>query len=672
MSELSFTARLLRINAAWRSRAAGNSATRSQRRARLFPDWFKTRDAAEAGIALADQLAPPHTGQAGAQPRPKFPPRHSAAALQTLLRRGAHEIRSRRLNFYQRAAFANAFKWRLLENGVAVEVADQATSTLVVQFSLKHTDPAPQVSPQAPPAGRPDAGKIKYLQALAYQAFTRGDYAQAVSCYQKLLATGPARAETLNSLGAALCKLGRYQDAEASFRKAIGRKPNHPDAHGNLGAVYLWKGKFKEAEHSLRRALKLGPQNLDHRSNLALTLAYMGRLCDATAQYDCVLKSAPRHPAALHGLGLIAGLEGRFDQAAALFQRALAVAPGMSQAWAALVGVRRMSASDADWRERAEQIAASGLAPMEEASLRFAIGKYCDDVGEFERAFKSYRRANELMKTVADDYLPDNRTRLVDDLIRTHTREAIAAATAGADEWTKPVFVVGMMRSGTTLAEQILASHPAVASSGELPFWNDTVRAHESLVRQRSPDEALRARLAQGYRDVLTRQGEDATRIVDKAPVNSDYLGLIHSVFPRARIIYMSRDPVDTCLSCYFQQFSPTQNFTMDLHDLAHYYREHRRLMAHWRSVLPPEAILEVPYAGLIADQEGWSRRMLEFLGLPWDARCLEFHRTERAVVTASFWQVRQKIYGDSLQRWRNYRRFLGPLRKLRELDPVA
>jgi hypothetical protein len=160
-----------------------------------------------------------------------------------------------------------------------------------------------------------------------------------------------------------------------------------------------------------------------------------------------------------------------------------------------------------------------------------------------------------------------------------------------------------------------------------------------------------------------------ARRVVDKAPVNSEYLGIIHSVFPQARIIYMRRDPIDTCLSCYFQQFSAALNFTMDLEDLAHYYREHQRLMAHWRSALPQHAMLEVPYSQLVSDQERWTRRMLEFLGLEWEPRCLDFHRTQRTVPTASAWQVRQKIYTDSVERWRHYSKYLGPLKDLRDPD---
>jgi hypothetical protein len=303
---------------------------------------------------------------------------------------------------------------------------------------------------------------------------------------------------------------------------------------------------------------------------------------------------------------------------------------------------------------------------VEEAGVRFAIGKYYDDVREFDQAFKNYKRANELLKTLATKYEPDARRCFVDDLIRVHTREAISRVE-GASASVKPVFVVGMARSGTSLAEQILASHPAGSGAGELPFWNAAMHKHDAVIRREPLGEPIRRDLAEGYLRALSGYSRDALRIVDKAPFNCDYLGVIHSVFPNARIIYMRRDPIDTCLSCYFQPFPATLNFTMDLSDLAHYYREHQRLMAHWRAVLPPGTILDVPYAELVADQEGWTRRILEFVGLEWDPRCLDFHSTKRAVVTASYWQVRQRIYTDSVQRWRNYRKFIGPLLDLKE-----
>src|SRR6185437_5644955 len=198
--------------------------------------------------------------------------------------------------------------------------------------------------------------------------------------------------------------------------------------------------------------------------------------------------------------------------------------------------------------------------------------------------------------------------------------------------------------------------------AGELDFWSAVMRRHEAGVRGGLLDESTRQELAKEYLRTLQAHAPQATRIVDKAPVNSDYLGIIFSVFPNARIIYMRRDPIDACLSCYFQPFTTALNFALDLSDLAHYYREHQRLFAHWRAVLPAGSLLEVPYEGLVANQEKWTRRMLEFVGLEWNSRCLEFHNTERTVLTTSFWQVRQKIYNDSVRRSRHYRKFIGPL----------
>jgi tetratricopeptide (TPR) repeat protein len=633
----------------------------------MFLKWFNAREAAKAATALADQFPRPAVPVSAAPGKQDQLRRAHGAALRNFLQRAVYEARTLRLNFFKRAWFANSFKWRMLENGVDAETANEWTQTLVLEISSNRTNAAPRRDYSLAQPTRPDSRKAENLFNLGQESFARGAYAEAVTHLQECVALKPGRADALNQLGAALFNVGRHGEAETHIRKAIGREPDYPEAHGNLGTVYLARGQYREAENSLRRALKLKPSSLEYRSNLGLALFCLGRLRDAEAQFVKVLKVAPRHAVALQGMGLVARAEGRFDEAGLMFNRALEVNPNLPGAWGALVSTRKMTLSDGAWLQRAEEIAAGGIAPMEEADVRFAIGKYCDDVGDFERAFKNYKRANELLKTFADEYQPDAATRFADDLIRVYTREALSNVTSGASTSMKPVFVVGMPRSGTSLVEQIIASHPAAAGAGELEFWTDAVRKHDAVIGRELPGEPLRKELAEEYLGALARHSLDALRVVDKATVNSDFLGVIHSVFPKARIIYMSRDPIDTCLSCYFQQFSPTLNFTMDLSDLAHHYREHQRLMAHWRAVLPSGTILEVPYAELVADQEGWTRRILGFIGLEWDQRCLDFHSTKRAVVTASYWQVRQRIYNDSVQRWRNYRKFIGPLLDLRE-----
>jgi tetratricopeptide (TPR) repeat protein len=418
------------------------------------------------------------------------------------------------------------------------------------------------------------------------------------------------------------------------------------------------------AEAELRRALKLNPNHAQARINLGMTLVPLGGLRDARACFAKALKSAPRNVQALYGMGQIASLEGRFDEADTTFRRIIELDPRMPSAWAALAGTHKMTAADGEWFKGAEAIANGGIRPLEESSLRFAMGKFCDDIKDFPQAFQNYKRANELRKSAADSYDRQGRSQRIDDLIRVYSRENLSKIETAGSASTKPVFVVGMPRSGTSLAEQIIASHPAAYGAGELPFWESLIANDEGITRGIMSGETRR-KAAEGYLRVLEGRSRTAQRVLDKAPVNSDSLGIIYSVFPNARVIYMQRDPIDTCLSCYFQEFLTGLNFTFDLSDLAHYCREHQRIMAHWRAVLPPGFILDVPYEALVADQETWTRKMLDFIGLEWDASCLEFHLNKRQVVTASAWQVRQKIYKNSVARWRNYEKFIGPLKSL-------
>jgi hypothetical protein len=229
----------------------------------------------------------------------------------------------------------------------------------------------------------------------------------------------------------------------------------------------------------------------------------------------------------------------------------------------------------------------------------------------------------------------------------------------------RPVIIVGTPRSGTSLAEQILASHPAVFGAGELSFWNEAAAVFDSSASGVATEASMIAGFAQAYLRQLGELSPDARRVVDKMPTNFVILGLIHAALPNARIIHMRRNPIDTCLSIYFQNFSIAHAYASDLEDLAHYYSEYLRLMAHWHAVLPQGMLLDVSYEDLVSQPAASIRRMLEFVGLPWDGRCLDFHATKRTVITSSKWQVRQKISNAAVGRWRNYERFVGPLRRL-------
>jgi tetratricopeptide (TPR) repeat protein len=608
--------------------------------------WFNGREAAQIGAALADEYSPKAD---------------SAGSMEQLLLRADSDVRPLQLNFFKKAKFANAFKWRLIEKGVARETADAVTQSLILHLSQSQIPALNQNSVDAP-VNRPDKAKAQLAFSRGNKMIEKGAHAEATALYEEAIELDPTHAEAINNLGSALSYLGRYEEAERCFRDAMRIRPNFPDPHANLGVLLRQKSYLADSEAFLRRALKLRPNDLDARVNLGLTLMVLGRMRDARACFAKVLKSAPRHVFALFGMGRIATLEGRFADAETTLKRIIQIDPKMTNAWAAVPLTRKMTDADSEWLKGAEGIAVSAIHPMEEANLRFSMGKYCDDVNDFAQAFRHFKRGNELLKSGAEDYDRKGRSLFIDELIRVYSRESISNIGAAGSSSAKPVFVVGMPRSGTSLAEQIIASHPAAHGAGELDFW---VAQIAKGAGQAILSEPSRAKMAQEYLRVLEGFSKTASRIVDKAPANSDFLGLIYSVFPNARIIHMQRDPIDTCLSCYFQQFLMGMNFTMDLSDLVHYYREHQRIMAHWRTVLPPEFILDVPYEELVADQENWSSKMLDFIGLEWDARVLEFHTTDRQVTTASAWQVRQKIYKSSVARWHNYEKFIGPLKAL-------
>ncbi len=622
-------------------------------------EWLNGREAAEIGAALADEFAPrpESAGTRGSSPR------DPSDSMEQLLRRADSEVRPLHLNFYKRAKFANSFKWRLIENGVARETADSLTQLMVVHLSQGQA-PSPGQQRADVPANRPDRAKAQQLFHRGNKFFAQGNYAEAAALYEEGIELDSSHAEALNNLGSSLSHLGRYEEAERCFREAMAVKPNFSDPHANLGVLLRQKSYLVDSEILLRRALKLRPTDLDARINLGLTLVVLGRLRDARACFAKVLKTNSRNVLALFGMGQIAALDGRFEEAETTYRRIIEFSPKMTNAWAALPLTRKMTNNDGEWLKGATEIAASAIHPMEEANLRFAMGKYCDDVNDFALAFQNFKRGNELLKTAAEDYDRKERSSFISKLIRVYSRETISTIGPPGSSSAKPVFVVGLPRSGTSLAEQIIASHPAAYGAGELNFWAALIERDEGVTHA-VLSESARPRVAEEYLRILEGFSANALRVIDKAPVNSDFLGLIYSVFPNARVIYMQRDPIDTCLSCYFQQFLTGLNFTFDLSDLAHYYGEHQRIMAHWRAVLPPGFILDVPYEELVADQETWSRKMLAFIGLEWDPRCLEFHTNKRQVNTASAWQVRQKVYKSSVARWRNYEKFIGPLKTL-------
>ncbi|MGA8706629.1 MAG: sulfotransferase [Steroidobacteraceae bacterium] len=531
-------------------------------------------------------------------------------------------------------------------------------------------------------AGRKDEALASYQAAvdllpahaelrknLGNMLLSLGRPAEAAESYQAALALRPELAELHNDLAIALLSGGRPAEALISARRAIELAPDSPEAHSTLGNALLDLGLSADATDAYRAALALKPDFADAASNLAIALRLQGRTAEAMTHALSAMQLNPRSAATMVVLADAHADRGEFPQAEQCLREAIAIEPDSAEAWAGLAHLRTMTSRDAPWLARAARMAAGKhLPPRLEVLLRYALGKYFDDLGQYSLAFPHYQRANELSKQYRVPYDAKRSERDTDQLIRCCSSQWLKRVLPHGIADGRPVFVVGMPRSGTSLIEQILAAHPSVHGAGELPFWN----AAAASLRLPEPGEAfdpasLRP-LASDYLGLLRGISARASRIIDKMPENFLHLGAIYGALPGARIIHVVRDPLDTCLSIYFQDFRPSLTYATALADLAHYYRQYRLLMQHWRSLLPQHAMLELSYEQLVARPEPVSRQLLEFLGLPWDARCLDFHSARRSVVTASKWQVRQRISTASVARWRHYEPFVTELLPLLDL----
>jgi tetratricopeptide (TPR) repeat protein len=482
-----------------------------------------------------------------------------------------------------------------------------------------------------------------------------GRHEEAVSHFRRALAAGPVSVDMLGNLGNTLRDMGDRREAAALYRQAIDLEPTHVESHCNLGNMLFQMHRIDESAASYRRAIALKSDHAAAHTSLAVVLRHQRRAVEAEASCLAALAIDPTYAEALHVQGELRADRGEFSDAEQLFRRAIATKPDDAAAYNSIATHRKLTLEDRDWLQGAEGLLGKRLPLEQEIGLRFSLGKYFDDTGQYDQAFSSYERANELTKRYGALYDPVKLTARVDEIISRIDASLVKQRQPGASDSDLPVLVVGMPRSGTSLTEQILASHPSVHGAGEVTFWNSAFNAY----RNSGPI----AGLARDYLERLRAESGAALRVVDKMPANFMHEGLVHMAFPRARIIHVRRDALDTCLSIYFQNFFNMGPHGNDLVSLAHYYREYRRLADYWRDVLPTETLLEISYEALIEDQEGLTRRMLEFIGLPWDPRTLDFYKTDRVVLTASRWQVRQKIHGASAGRWRHYEKYLGPLK---------
>ncbi len=532
-----------------------------------------------------------------------------------------------------------------------------------------------------------------------------GRTGEAIASYQRAIALKPGRAAPYSNLGRAQNSMGAFAAARESCRAAIALAPMLPEPHYNLALALRALGQVVEAKAACRAALHLRPDAPWQRECAALLadldcgeealaildrllavspdeaashtarasiLYRMGDISGSAVAYRRAASLAPNDADCWNGLGRTERAQGRFDAATLAFRRALAIAPEHADAHRNLALLGELGIRSAEAKGLATLIDRRGTADMDRVAAGFALGKLLDDADRYDEAFARYSAANQLfreMQAVAGKRF--NRVALageVDNAIATYPGSRLAELAEGSSTSDLPVFIVGMPRSGTSLVEQIAASHPQVFGAGELREVGRMAAVLNKQDASQSWDAAEARRLGEAHLAMLRRLGGAALRVIDKMPDNVFLLGHIATLFPRARIIFCRRDPRDTCLSCYFTLFMSGNLFSYDLADCASRHIETDRLMAHWQSVLPL-AILTVDYEAVVADLERESRRIIDFLGLRWDPTCLDFHRTERTVVTASSWQVRQPLYRHAVGRWRHYSRHLGALADLQGVD---
>ena len=510
---------------------------------------------------------------------------------------------------------------------------------------------------------------LHHLGLLLHQA---GDLAGAIEHLQRAVQSDPHDAVGYNNLGNMLAEAGQLMASAQAYRNALASAPDYLNARFNLGAALSKLGQFDDALECFKAVVAVAPADVVAWTSLGSVYLDLGSLTESIQAHTQALALDPNNADAHNALGLANMDNGAFSHAADCYRAALRLAPDHSKAALNLAKVKRYAATDEEDIALIDGVLRRpGLAPSRAADVHFALGKVYDDCGHYERAFRHYRSANELRKRDTSFGREQLRQR-VDDTIAAFDAALFEKHAGHGSDNNTLAFIVGMPRSGTTLVEQILASHPAVFGAGELTLIENISRglrcqdapAARNWVTGAALDGLQVAALSREYLEQVQPLAGNALRITDKTPGNYYHLGLIALLFPQARIVHCQRNPLDVGLSLYFHQFPHGHEYSYDLADIAFVYRQYRRLMRHWQQVLPIP-IHRVCYERLVNDQEGMSRPLLDYLGLDWNEQVLRFFANKRLVHTASNWQVRQPVYSSAVERWRHYAGELGELQSL-------
>jgi tetratricopeptide (TPR) repeat protein len=516
---------------------------------------------------------------------------------------------------------------------------------------------------------RPDYPEALNHRGNALRDLRRAE--EALASYDKAIALRPYYAEALNNRGNALLDLKRLLEALDSYDRALALKPDYAEALNNRAAALKELRRPAEALASCDRALALKPDYVEALNSRGNALADLRRPEEALASYEMALALEPLHAVAQDNKGVMLAELGQLDEARRSIEKAIELAPRRIRSYYDLAELKRLSPSGPHLRAM-EELAGdmSSLTADDQIELGFALGKAYADIGDHERSFRRLIDANALKRE--QTFYEEEASLAVFEGVKAAFAGGLMRANQGVGEPSRvPVFILGMPRSGTTLVEQILASHAKVFGAGEIDDFGRAAVAslqggrrgalHFPEAISTMSGEQMHA-LGADYLSRIAERAPGAERIVNKTLENFRLIGLIHLALPNARILHVRRDPVDACVSCFSKLFVENLPYAYDLTELGRYYRAYEELMAHWRAILPEGVMLDVQYEDVVADLEGETRRILAHCDLEWDAHCLDFHRTARSVRTASVAQVRRPIYQSSVGKWRAYESFLAPL----------
>lgn len=495
-----------------------------------------------------------------------------------------------------------------------------------------------------------------------------GEIIAAIKAFSELVAIDPDNALYLGLLGKAFLQNGQLKEAVHVLSQAIEIGTATFELLDYLGDAYTSMGEFSTAVEILQKALLQKPREMRVHANLATCLLRIGRHDEALVHAKIAAKLDAKSSYAQYATGCIYMELGQHETAISCFHEAIKLDKTFGYAYQTLAQCKKANEQDRPFISKAEKILKEGIPASARSDIHFCLGKMYDDLKQWDKAFEHYKQGNLLRRDVK---IPDFLKKVHQKSKKVFTKKLLNETQPRGLETELPVFIVGMPRSGSTLIEQIIASHPQASGAGELTELDNIARIISPYTRDSksfvkdwhnviSNSDALK-RHAETYLHRLRKDKGSVLRIVDKQLQNFFRLGMIQLLFPNATIIHSVRDPLDTCLSCFFQAFRQI-GWASDLVWIGKRYHYYRELVDHWKAVLPSGKITDVHYEELIADPESQARRIIDACRLEWDPLCLDFHKTNKTVGTASQWQVRQPIYRSSMKRWHHYAPYLGEL----------